>query len=298
MVAVLYLQYYGLYLLAATVIAGSAAAVSTRSWHRLRATLALRFGLCRGIFAVGTAIPLPARQHTGAPWAPRPSVLDFFGDSFNALASAAWAAIVIAIVVAVLSRRNPTPTAVRRNDLTGSPLALAAAVALITLLLAWSVGQFVNSWDPRYLGIAVVPALVPLAGGLVRVRWGALVLWGAVAAMACTALPVVVDRSVTVQTSKSDAAYLLDHLRPMLRPGALVISTEVTDAPVLARRPRRRVPLRHSLRAAERPPRRQLGGHQHPPPGDRRRLQPGAAAGWLTRRRPGARSEPHDLGWR
>lgn len=123
---------------------------------------------------------------------------------------------------------------VGRESATGSSLSLATAVALITLLLAWGAAQFVNSWNPRYLGIAMVPALVPLAGALARARFGALVLWAAVAAMACTALPVVVDRSVTVQTSKSDAAYLLDHLRPVLRPGALVISTEVTDVPVLA----------------------------------------------------------------
>ena len=53
-----------------------------------------------------------------------------------------------------------------------SALALFTAVTLVTLVLAWLVGQVVNSWDPRYLGIAVVPALVPLAGGLARARGG------------------------------------------------------------------------------------------------------------------------------
>jgi mannosyltransferase len=233
MVAVLYLQYYGLYLLAATVIAGSAAAAVNRSWHRLKA--ALLYGLaCCAAFLPWAPQLLYQLDNTGAPWAPRPSVLDFFGDSFNALASAAWAAIVVAIAVAVLWHRRPDLVSVGHESATGSSLSLATAVALITLLLAWGAAQFVNSWNPRYLGIAMVPALVPLAGALGRARFGALVLWAAVVAMACTALPVVVDRSVTVQTSKSDAAYLLDHLRPVLRPGALVISTEVTDAPVLA----------------------------------------------------------------
>ena len=246
MVAGLYLQYYGLYLLAATVLVGSAVAASSRSWPRLRATL-LYGAACTAAFLPWVPQFLYQFDNTGAPWAPRPSVLDLFGDSFNALASAAWAAIVIAIAVAVLCRRDLAPKALAPeaptgagpamlggSSLTGSPVVLAAGVSLITLLLAWFVGQFVNSWNPRYLGIAVVPALVPLAGALVRARWGALALWTAVAAMACTAIPVVVDRSVTDQTSKSDAAYLLDHLRPELRPGALVISTEVTDAPVLA----------------------------------------------------------------
>ena len=193
----------------------------------------VRVGLLRRFFALGPQF-LYQLDNTGAPWAPRPSLLDFFGDSFNALASAAWAAIVVAIAVAVLWRRRPDLVSGGHQSATSSSLSLATAVALITLLLAWGAAQFVNSWNPRYLGIAMVPALVPLAGALGRARFGTLVLWAAVVAMACTALPVVVDRSVTVQTSKSDAAYLLDHLKPVLRPGALVISTEVTDAPVLA----------------------------------------------------------------
>ena len=104
----------------------------------------------------------------------------------------------------------------------------------MTLVLAWCGGQIVNSWNPRYLGIAAVPALVALGAGLARARMGPVALWATVAALAGTAVPMVVDRSVTVETSKSDAAYLLDHLRPDLRPGALVISTQVTDTPVLA----------------------------------------------------------------
>jgi hypothetical protein len=161
-------------------------------------------------------------------------VLDFFADSLNALASAAWAAIVVAAAVCVINRPSRARLARRRDWLFASPIALAAAVPLITLLLAWAVGQFVNSWNPRYLGVAVVPALVPLAGGLSRARWGTLALWGAVVGLACTAVPMLVDRGVTVETSKSDVAYLFSELRPQLHNDALVISSEVTDTPVLA----------------------------------------------------------------
>jgi mannosyltransferase len=251
MSSVLYLQYYGLYLLVATVIVGAVAARKSGSREHLRTTVS--YGLaCALAFAPWAPQFLYQLYNTGAPWAPHPSVLDFFGDSFNALASAAWAAVVVAMVVAVLGRRRPQldyPTTGAapapgggagvlgaNGAATGlvSPLALATAIPLLTVLLAWLVGQVVNSWNPRYLGIAVVPALIPLAGGLVRVRWGGLVLGGTVAALALTAVPVVVDRSVTVETSKSDAAYLLDRLRPDLQPGTLVISTQVTDTPVLA----------------------------------------------------------------
>jgi mannosyltransferase len=232
MAAVLYLQYYGLYLFAATVIAGAAAALGRRSWPHLRATVLYALA-CGAAFAPWAPQFLYQLQHTGAPWAPHPSVLDFFGDSFNALASAAWVTIVVAIAVCVIGRRRRAALS-RRDWLVTSPIALATAVPLITLLLAWAVGQFVNSWNPRYLGIAAVPALVPLAGGLSRARWGTLALWGAVVGLACTAVPMVIDRGVTVETSKSDAAYLFSEMHSLLRPGALVISSEITDTPVLA----------------------------------------------------------------
>jgi mannosyltransferase len=232
MSAVLYLQYYGLYLLAATVIIGSAAALTRGSRELLRATLL--YGLaCAAAFAPWAPQFFYQLYNTGAPWAPHPSVLDFFGDSFNALASAAWAVVLLAIAIAVFGRRRGTPVA-GGTRAAWSPMALTAAIALLTLVLAWCVAQFVNSWNPRYLGIVAVPALIPLAGGLARVRWGSVALCGTVAALAFTAVPVVVDQSITVQTSKSDVAYLLGRLRPVLHPGALVISTEVTDMPVLA----------------------------------------------------------------
>jgi mannosyltransferase len=232
MSAVLYLQYYGLYLLAATVIIGSAAAWMSGSRELLRATLL--YGLaCAVIFAPWAPQFFYQFFNTGAPWAPHPSVLDFFGDPFNALASAAWAVVLASIAFAVFGRRLGSPVAGRTPG-AWSPMALTAAIALLTIVMAWCVAQFVNSWNPRYLGIAAVPALIPLAGGLTRVRWGSVALYGTVAALALTAVPVVVDQSITVQTSKTDVAYLLGRLRPVLHPGALVISTEVTDTPVLA----------------------------------------------------------------
>ena len=108
MAAVLYLQYYGLYLVAATVIVGSAVAVRRRAWSQLRATC-LYGAACAALFAPWAPQFLYQLTNTGAPWAPHPSVLDFFGDSFNALASAAWAAVVVALVIAVLSRHRAQP---------------------------------------------------------------------------------------------------------------------------------------------------------------------------------------------
>lgn len=240
MAAALYLQYYGLYLLAATVIVGSAVAVRRRARSQLRATW-LYGGACAVLFAPWVPQFLYQLRNTGAPWAPHPAVLDFFGDSFNAMASAAWAAVVVALVVAVLSYKRGQP-ADAMGTVPGTPalspgvsaLALFTAVTLVTLVIAWLVGQVVNSWAPRYLGVAVVPALVPLAGGLARARARSWVAGLTVLALAGTSVPVLVDRTVTVDTSKSDVSYLVAELAPILQPGALVISPEVTDTPVIA----------------------------------------------------------------
>ena len=154
---------------------------------------------------------------------------------------AAWAAVVVALVVAVLSYKRGQP-ADAMGTVPGTPalspgvsaLALFTAVTLVTLVIAWLVGQVVNSWAPRYLGVAVVPALVPLAGGLARARARSWVAGLTVLALAGTSVPVLVDRTVTVDTSKSDVSYLVAELAPILQPGALVISPEVTDTPVIA----------------------------------------------------------------
>jgi hypothetical protein len=232
MATTLYLQYYGLYLLTAAVVVGGTVALTTRSWPRLRATV-LYGAACAVTFAPWAPQFLYQLHHTGAPWAPHPSLGDLFGDSFNSLASAGWAGVVLALVVAVLATWRPF----RRRGKRWEPtvLAVATAVPVLTVLIAWLIGQVVNSWDPRYLGIAMVPALVPLAGGLARARRGRLLaLAVATAALAATAVPFLVDRNVTVRTSKSDVAYLLGQLKGRLHPGALVISTQVADTPVIA----------------------------------------------------------------
>jgi len=228
MSAVLYLQYYGLYLFAATVVVGLVAARRDRSPARLRATQAFAVA-CMVAFAPW--LPQFAYQlhHTGAPWAPHPSAVDLVVDPFNALASAGWLAVVVAIAVAVLGRRQ-------RSEQPPSALLLATAVPVLTLLLAWGAGQVVNSWDPRYLGIAAVPALLPLAGALSQAQrpWGTVGAAVAIGAMTATAVPMLVDRGATVSTAKSDARYLVEELKPKLAPGSLVISSEVTDAPAFA----------------------------------------------------------------
>ncbi len=245
MATILYLQYWGLYVLAATSLVGSLTGVRSRDWRLVRSTV-LYFAACAAAFAPWAPQFVRQLTSTGAPWAPKPNLLDLIGDVFNAVASAGWAGPLVALVVAAQAaylrgrvRRTAAGMSGRpprwwRPGPVPSTLTLASAVPLTTIAVAWLAGQIVNSWNPRYLGIAVVPALVALAGGLAAARRGFAALVLSVCTVTATAVPLLVDRQLTVTTAKSNVAEMLQRLHPLLHPGALVISTEVTNMPVIA----------------------------------------------------------------
>ncbi len=245
MATILYLQYWGLYVLAATSLVGAVAGLRARDRRLVRSTV-LYFAACAAAFAPWAPQFVRQLTSTGAPWAPKPTLLDLIGDVFNAVASAGWAGPLVALVVAVRAAHLRGRARRATGGTYGGParwwhpgpvpsaLALASAVPLTTIVVAWFAGQIVNSWNPRYLGIAVVPALLALAGGLAAARRGFAALVLAVCTVTATAVPLLVDRQLTVTTAKSNVAEMLQRLHPLLHPGALVISTEVTNMPVIA----------------------------------------------------------------
>lgn len=245
MATILYLQYWGLYVLAATSLVGVLTGLRSRDRRLVRSTV-VYFAACAAAFAPWAPQFVRQLTSTGAPWAPKPNLLDLIGDVFNAVASAGWAGPLVALVVAGRAaylrrraRRSVAGGAGRpprwwRPGPVPSTLTLASAVPLTTIAVAWFAGQLVNSWNPRYLGIAVVPALLALAGGLAAARRGFAALVVSVCAVTATAVPLLVDRQLTVMTAKSNVAEMLQRLHPLLHPGALVISTEVTNMPVIA----------------------------------------------------------------
>ena len=112
--------------------------------------LSCTWPVCGAAFAPWAPQFLYQLRNTGAPWAPKPSFLDFFGDSFNALASAAWATIIVAIAVrphAAPPSEGPWPAGRRRlqhPDGRGRPGATMdghnvapGRVARVLLLLPW-----------------------------------------------------------------------------------------------------------------------------------------------------------------
>ena len=97
-----------------------------------------------------------------------------------------------------------------------------------------------------------------------------------VLALAGTSVPVLVDRTVTVDTSKSDVAYLVSELAPILQPGALVISPEVTDTPVIAADLGDKYHYATPFGLVTRPDGRQLVRPGRPPGAHQCRLEPAA----------------------
>jgi hypothetical protein len=99
--------------------------------------------------------------------------------------------------------------------------------------LGWVGGQFVHSWTPRYLGVALVPAVALLAATFVATSLGRRCLPWVVLAMALTAFPVLVDPSGAAD-SKSNIATVDRELGTHLQPGDLVITPALSEMPAIA----------------------------------------------------------------
>jgi mannosyltransferase len=245
-VAVLYTHNWGLFLVAACVVVGLAAARLQRNRALQRRSL---------VYAAAVTVAylpwLPSfwwqLHSTGAPWAPRPGVLDFFADPvFVALSggspvmfAVACPLTLVAVAAAILHLRRSREgsqvdgAATRWAWLTNSALAAGAALVVTTAALGWVAGQFVHSWAPRYLGVALGPLVVMLAGLFGATGRGRRWLCLAAVGMVATALPVLFDPPAAAD-SKSNVARIDAAMRGQLAPGDVVITTAMSELPVIA----------------------------------------------------------------
>ena len=247
--AVLYTHDWGLFLVAVFVAVGAGCA-----WVSGARVLGQR----TVVYAVAVTLAyvpwLPSfwRQlrSTGAPWSPHPSVGDLIVDPFNVAFSAAWPAGLFGLIVGVIALNAVRPrrpslaldgqTELERRPVSRwiwavarSPLAVSAVIVVATALMGWVVAQFVHSWAPRYLGVALVPGIVVMAGVFTATQLGRRVLVVASTLMAATALPVLFDPPAA-SDSKSNVAMIDEAVRGRLAPGDLVITTALSELPVIA----------------------------------------------------------------
>jgi mannosyltransferase len=256
-IALLYTHNWGGFLVASLAAVGLLAAYDSRQPARLRRTVAY---LVVVVLAYLPWVPslLWQIRYTGAPWAPRPAVLDFFADPVWVGVGLSFPVVIGGLLVAMMAIRRARlrgepldlsmaggdgatrpapiaeePAAQRWRRLVRSPLATGWLAAVLVGVLGFIFGQFVHSWTPRYLGVGLVPAVVLLAATFVAtplgrrcVRWVAL-------AMALTAVPVLINPSGAAD-SKSNIATVDRELGANLRPGDLVITPALSEMPAIA----------------------------------------------------------------
>jgi hypothetical protein len=120
-------------------------------------------------------------------------------------------------------------TLLRRHDgritPAGRTAACLLAVAVLTVVLAWTASQVSPAWANRYLAIAVAPLLLAAAGGLAYAGRLGIVALAVAAALAA---------GDTAPDDKSNVREVAETIAPSLAPGDIVVATQPEQVSVLA----------------------------------------------------------------
>jgi mannosyltransferase len=163
------------------------------------------------------------RAHTGAPWAPIPTLLEV-REQLAELVGGPGVVVALGlgggVALVALVRQVRSRTSVALIALTVLPV-----VALGT---AWAISRGSSVWAPRYLGIALPAILLLAAVGLAA---GARVAVAAMGVVVFLAAPIAVK---TPPDRKSNMATTAERVSPYLRSGDLVISGDDGAVPLLS----------------------------------------------------------------
>ncbi len=185
----------------------------------------IAFGSVAVLYAPWLPTVLYQARHTGAPWA-LPPVLWSLTQGPYSLVGGRGAAIALLFGggTGLLALRSA-------KEARGGALLAAKCLLLMgagTLVLGWVFAKITPAWDFRYLAVIVGPLIVLFGLGLARAgRVGLL-------ALALVACFWVLDPVSTKPFTKSNVAAVVAKVRPKLAPGALVLSTQPEQVPVLA----------------------------------------------------------------
>jgi mannosyltransferase len=221
----LYTHNWALFFGAACGAAWIGLLIATRDAAERRELLiagAIAFGGALAIYAPWIPTTLYQAAHTGAPWAEAPTVLALLGVPGRLLGQFAQVALLLSAgagLAALFARRDG------RLAPGGRLAAALLGIALLTVLLAWTLSQVSPAWAARYLAVGLAPLLLAVAAGLGNAgRLG-------VAGLIVAALLAAGD---TPPDDKSNVRDIADVIAPSLRPGDLVVSTQPEQIPVLA----------------------------------------------------------------
>ncbi len=223
LVLLLYTHNWALFLAFGAVAALVPCAVFGDDRRRLLTDAALCFAAAGAAYLPWLPTLLYQRAHTGAPWAPRPTLL-VARDELAGLVGGF--AVVVAVglgggaALMALVRQVRTRTAVS--------LMVLAVLAVVSLGTAWAISRSSSVWTFRYLGIAL-PAVLLVAA--VALAAGGRVAVAAMAVAVLLAAPIAVK---TPPERKSNIRTTTERVSPYLRGGDLVISGDDGAVPLLS----------------------------------------------------------------
>lgn len=217
----LYAHNWALFLTVALVLA---LAVVVRAAPADRRARVLRdaipgFGIAAVLYAPWLPTLFFQSEHTGAPWATVPSAAELVRAPEAVLGGEP------AALVALLAAAG-APLVLARGA--GSDRALGpvlGVLAVVPVVLGWSLSQASPVWDARYLAVIVAPVLMLAAVALA---------YGRRVGIAALAVLVALWVPAGAPVERSDAFELARDARPLLCRGDLVLATAFADVPLLA----------------------------------------------------------------
>jgi hypothetical protein len=151
--------------------------------------------------------------HTGAPWAERPSPLALLGVPGGLFGYVAMPLLALAVYGA-------------RGRVADDAVRVLTGVAIVGACAAWLCSQVEPAWSTRYLAVLFGPLLLALAATVSRGnRWTGVALAGVLVVWALGSSP----------PEPSNVRRVASDVRPAIRAGDLVVSTQPEQVPVLHR---------------------------------------------------------------
>ena len=227
----LYTHNWGLYLGLAAAVAVVPCVLAALDRRVVLRRAALGFGAVGVLFLPWVPTLLSQARHTGAPWSPTPAIR----EAVSVLAVVLGDESERVLVALVLTAGLALASLVRRPREPEAAAAIALAVMVgVTLTAGWAASQVKPAWSPRYLAV-LLPALLFLAAlGLAR---------SGVAGVLALAIVLVVwiepvgritgAREPLRVDNKAVDRQLAALVGPRLRPGDLVVATQMEEIPVL-----------------------------------------------------------------
>lgn len=226
--ALVYTHYWALFVVAAMVVAVPVCASFSGADRRgVAMDAGMAFGGVGLLFAPWVPSFVAQVRHTGAPWSRTPTGADTLRSLHSVLGSR-WVSLALAVAAAVLVVRL-----LRAGDDPERTLVVCLGVILVTTMAAsWLSSQLEPSWSPRYFGVYLPPLV--LVAAVAFGRAGKLGMAAVATLVAIWCVPSFGGwQSPSEARPKSNVRALAVGLSPTLRPGDVVMTTQLEQVPLL-----------------------------------------------------------------